>query len=73
VDEYADMTGVSPRVLNTDDQAAEIRAKRVEVAQAQADAENQARQAQAARDMAQAGGAGGTGSKLQQLMNVPGG
>jgi hypothetical protein len=54
VDEYADMTGVSPRILNTDEQANEKRAQRQQAEQEKAAAENQARQAQAQRDMAQA-------------------
>lgn len=54
VDEYAEMTGVSPRILNTDEQANKIRDERSKAQAAQAQAEQNALHAQAARDSSQA-------------------
>lgn len=66
VDEYADMTGVSPRVVRTDEEANEIRKQRAQAQAEQAQAENSARKAQALRDVSQA-----AGGDLRQLMNLP--
>ena len=66
VDEYADMTGVSPRILLTDDQANEKRKKRADQQQAAMDAENQMKNAQAQQAMAQV--SGGTNNYQQQLV-----
>jgi len=67
VDEYAEMTGVSPRILRTDEQAADFRQKRDQAAQEKAQAENQALAAQAQRDQSQAQM---NGANLQQQMGL---
>jgi hypothetical protein len=54
VDEYADMTSVPPRVVRSDEVAAEIRAKRNEAAAAQAQSEQMAQAAQSAKNLSQA-------------------
>ena len=69
VDEYGDMTGISPRILRTDDEANQIRTKRAEMQQQQMQAEQQKIQAQSVRDLAQAHQA--SGGDLSKLMGTP--
>ena len=52
IDEYANMTGVVPRVVRSDDAVAEIRDKRRQMQEAQARAENVERMAKAGKAMA---------------------
>ncbi len=52
VDEYGDMTGVSPRIVRTDEQAEQIRAKRREAMQQAAKAEQIKGMSEVARNMA---------------------
>ncbi len=69
VGEYADMTGVTPRVLRSDDEAASIRQGRADALQKQAEAEQQSQSAQAARDFSQADMS--KDNALTRLMNTP--
>lgn len=54
VDNYADMLGVDPEMVNSDEQANAITAKQQQAQQAAADAENVQKVARAARDASQA-------------------
>lgn len=71
VDEYADMTGVSPRVLLSDDQANAKRDARAQAQQQMQQAQAQQMQAQAARDLSQADMS--KDNALTRMMGVPSG
>ncbi len=51
IDEYADMLGVSPKIVRSDEQVAEIRAQRQQAVQAQQQSESLAMAAKSARDL----------------------
>jgi hypothetical protein len=74
IDEYADMTGIPPRIIVPDEQVAAIRAQRAKAAQAQRATESAMQEARAAKDLSAAktspdnalgqllGGMGGSGA-----------
>lgn len=71
VDEYGDACGISPRIIRTDEKTADIRRSRAEAQQAQAETEQIAQKAQAAKALSETDTSGQNGlTDLLRMANA---